>query len=97
MSAQVALEHRTTYEYSEPVELGPHVVRLRPAPHCRAPIEAYCGVAHAWAPAGRGRAAFDRAQHGQPEHGQGKTLYPFVIAPPVLEKLVLVASLADPS
>ncbi len=41
MSVKVALEHRTTYEFSRPVEVGPHVVRLRPAPHCRTPIDAY--------------------------------------------------------
>ncbi|WP_193607551.1 DUF2126 domain-containing protein [Nocardioides lijunqiniae] len=41
MSIKVALEHRTTYEFAEPVSVGPHVVRLRPAPHCRTPIEAY--------------------------------------------------------
>ncbi|AWB92791.1 DUF2126 domain-containing protein [Aeromicrobium chenweiae] len=41
MSIKVALEHRTTYEFERPVELGPHVVRLRPAPHSRTPIEAY--------------------------------------------------------
>ena len=41
MSIKVALEHRTTYEFERPVEVGPHVVRLRPAPHCRTPIEAY--------------------------------------------------------
>ncbi len=41
MTIKVALEHRTTYSFDRPVKLGPHVVRLRPAPHCRTPIEAY--------------------------------------------------------
>jgi transglutaminase-like putative cysteine protease len=41
MSVKVALEHRTTYDFAHPVTVAPHVVRLRPAPHCRTPIEAY--------------------------------------------------------
>ncbi|WP_370240721.1 DUF2126 domain-containing protein [Aeromicrobium sp.] len=41
MSIKVALEHRTTYTFAHPVGVSPHVVRLRPAPHCRTPIEAY--------------------------------------------------------
>ena len=41
MSIRVALDHTTVYTYDEPVALGPHVVRLRPAPHCRTPIESY--------------------------------------------------------
>ncbi|MEZ5143371.1 MAG: transglutaminase family protein [Acidimicrobiales bacterium] len=41
MSIHVAVEHRTTYRYDRPVRVAPHVVRLRPAPHCRTPIEAY--------------------------------------------------------
>ena len=41
MPIRVALHHRTTYRYDEPVELGPHLVRLRPAPHCRTPVTAY--------------------------------------------------------
>ncbi|MEV5000020.1 DUF2126 domain-containing protein [Nocardioides sp. LML1-1-1.1] len=41
MSIKVALEHRTTYAFARPVAVAPHVVRLRPAPHCRTPIEAY--------------------------------------------------------
>jgi uncharacterized protein (DUF2126 family)/transglutaminase-like putative cysteine protease len=41
MAIQVALTHTTTYRYDRPVALSPHVVRLRPAPHCRTPIHAY--------------------------------------------------------
>ncbi|MFI5042183.1 MAG: transglutaminase family protein, partial [Acidimicrobiales bacterium] len=41
MSIQVAIEHRTIYRYDRLVSLAPHVVRLRPAPHCRTPILAY--------------------------------------------------------
>jgi uncharacterized protein (DUF2126 family)/transglutaminase-like putative cysteine protease len=41
MSIKVALEHRTTYDFAHPVNVAPHVVRLRPAPHTRTPIEAY--------------------------------------------------------
>ncbi|BBX74013.1 transglutaminase family protein [Mycobacterium shinjukuense] len=41
MSIKVALEHRTSYTFDQPVRVYPHIVRLRPAPHCRTPIEAY--------------------------------------------------------
>ncbi|MCW2749651.1 MAG: transglutaminase, partial [Aeromicrobium sp.] len=41
MSIKVALEHSTRYDFERAVQLGPHVVRLRPAPHSRTPIEAY--------------------------------------------------------
>src|SRR6201997_2853844 len=41
MSIKVALEHRTSYTFDRPVQVYPHVVRLRPAPHSRTPIEAY--------------------------------------------------------
>ena len=41
MSIHVALEHRTRYLFDRAVGLTPHVVRLRPAPHCRTPILAY--------------------------------------------------------
>jgi uncharacterized protein (DUF2126 family)/transglutaminase-like putative cysteine protease len=41
MSIKVALEHRTSYTFDRLVRVYPHVVRLRPAPHCRTPIEAY--------------------------------------------------------
>jgi uncharacterized protein (DUF2126 family) len=38
MAIHVALSHITTYHFDRPVHLSPHVVRLRPAPHCRTPI-----------------------------------------------------------
>ena len=41
MSIKVAIEHRTTYRFDRPVAIGPHVIRLRPAPHARTPIESY--------------------------------------------------------
>ena len=41
MTIKVALEHRTSYTFDRPVRVYPHVVRLRPAPHSRTPIEAY--------------------------------------------------------
>jgi uncharacterized protein (DUF2126 family)/transglutaminase-like putative cysteine protease len=41
MSIRVAIEHRTVYRYDRPVHLGPQLMRLRPAPHCRTPILAY--------------------------------------------------------
>ena len=41
MSIKVALEHQTIYEFARPVTVNPHLVRLRPAPHSRTPIEAY--------------------------------------------------------
>jgi uncharacterized protein (DUF2126 family) len=41
MSIQVALNHRTQYRYDKAVSIGPQVIRLRPAPHCRTPILSY--------------------------------------------------------
>lgn len=41
MSVTVSLKHDTIYRFDRKVALGPHVVRLRPAPHCRARIEQY--------------------------------------------------------
>ena len=41
MAIRVALNHRTRYRYARGVYLSPHIVRLRPAPHCRTPIASY--------------------------------------------------------
>ena len=41
MSIQAALHHVTHYKYDRPVALGPQIVRLRPAPHCRTRVTSY--------------------------------------------------------
>lgn len=41
MTIRVAVEHHTRYRFDRPVGIGPHTVRLRPAPHCRTPISGY--------------------------------------------------------
>jgi transglutaminase-like putative cysteine protease len=41
LAIHVALNHVTHYKYDRLVSLGPQIVRLRPAPHCRTPILSY--------------------------------------------------------
>jgi uncharacterized protein (DUF2126 family)/transglutaminase-like putative cysteine protease len=41
MAIRVALRHKTSYRYDQPVILFPHEIRLRPAPHARTPVLAY--------------------------------------------------------
>lgn len=41
MSIHAALNHVTHYKYDRAVTLGPQMVRLRPAPHCRSKVISY--------------------------------------------------------
>ncbi|MEW8218868.1 MAG: transglutaminase family protein [Candidatus Thiodiazotropha taylori] len=41
MSVRIAIQHRTEYHFDRPVNLAPHLIRLRPAPHTRTPLHHY--------------------------------------------------------
>ena len=41
MTIRVALHHKTQYNYDRPIEVGPQLIRLRPAYHGRTPINSY--------------------------------------------------------
>ena len=41
MSLHVALTHATSYHYDRRINMGPQIIRLKPAPHCRTPILSY--------------------------------------------------------
>jgi len=41
MAIRIALHHKTSYHYDRLVNLSPHEVRLRPAPHARTPVLSY--------------------------------------------------------
>lgn len=41
MTIRIALHHRTTYKYDRSINVGPQLIRLRPAYHGRTPIDSY--------------------------------------------------------
>jgi uncharacterized protein (DUF2126 family)/transglutaminase-like putative cysteine protease len=41
MAIKIAISHKTHYQFDRAISLSPHVIRLRPAPHSRTPIESY--------------------------------------------------------
>ncbi len=41
MAIKIAIKHHTEYRFDRLTSIMPHVVRLRPAPHCRTPFESY--------------------------------------------------------
>ncbi len=41
MSIRVAIRHKTEYHFDRSVSVAPHEIRLRPAPHTRAPVHEY--------------------------------------------------------
>jgi len=41
MSILVGIHHASRYDYDRPVGLGPQIVRMRPAPHCRTRVPSY--------------------------------------------------------
>jgi len=41
MTINVAIRHQTNYRFDRTVDIMPHIVRLRPAPHCRTIITHY--------------------------------------------------------
>jgi len=41
MAIKIAIKHHTEYRFDRLTQVNPHIVRLRPAPHCRTPIESY--------------------------------------------------------
>ncbi len=46
MTIRVKLQHQTSYKFDRAVNVGPHILRLRPAPHSRTKIHAYSLKVH---------------------------------------------------